>query len=203
MDNFEEDSPLSARLLSYLQSRAGVFCEPEELIYIPSLSGCKNREAMRKQLERLRKKGLIDSEDRIKDVNQGRSGKARYRVYCFVHTHVLSEKSQSQSASYAQDMPNTEITHVQHGEELPSLDPAVLDTGDRIYGGVGKNSKVIISDLPTLLQIRPNFPEEYQTAVYKVLNLDEDNARCQFNGQIFTLPLQCLQVTDYDPRDPF
>jgi hypothetical protein len=199
----EEDSPLSARLLSYLQSRAGVFFEPEELIYIPSLSGCKNKEAMRKQLERLRKKGLIDSEDRVKDVQNGRSGKARYRVYCFAHTHVLSEKSQSQTASYAQDIPDFGFSHVLSGEVLPDNDPVAQDTGDRIYEGVGKNSKVIIADLTTLLQIRPNFPEEYQTAVYKVLNLEEENAKCQFNGQIFSLPLQCLQVATYDPRDPF
>jgi hypothetical protein len=150
----------------------------------------------------LRKKGLIDSEDRVKNNGSDRGGKTRFRVYYF-KLDVQRQQNQSQYISQSLDTPIGSNNHVQRPELSLGIDNLSLDTVDPIYEGVAKNSKVIIADLPTLLQIRPNFPEEYQTAVYKVLNLEENNAKCQFNGQIFTLPLQCLQVTTYDPRDPF
>lgn len=69
--------PLSARLLNYLELNRGIKHEPEELAVMHSMGGA-TKEAIRKQLERMRKKGLIEGEDRVK---QRETGATRYKVY--------------------------------------------------------------------------------------------------------------------------
>lgn len=96
--------PLSARLLNYLEARPGLKFEPEELAL--EFSG-STKEAIRKQLERLRKKGLIDHEDRIK---QRETGTVRYKVYYApkLDASVDPETAKGESKDN-QDSQNSEI----------------------------------------------------------------------------------------------
>ena len=68
--------PLSAQLLNYLAAHKGIRFEAAELTHEFTAS---NKEAIRKQLERLRKKGLIEAENRVKD-REG-TGAVRHKVY--------------------------------------------------------------------------------------------------------------------------
>jgi len=84
---------------------------------------------MRKQLERLRKKGLIDAEDVVKDV-AGATGKHRYKIYfapcvntpCPPRTEVPLHKG-----STVVDKPLHKNTHVHDVELFPSKGFTVMD----------------------------------------------------------------------------
>ncbi len=129
---FEDNNsqpPLSARIQEYLEANRGQHFSPDELIYVRSLSDCKNRDAMRKQLERLRKKGLIDAEDVVKDAG-GVSGKQRYKVYfapCVNEPCPDGTKPAPSMDFYRLDTPQDSITYVQTAELSLGLHSNRLD----------------------------------------------------------------------------
>ena len=81
----DEPLPLSARLLNYLQLNAGEKFSPLDLAAIVSIGA--DKEPIRKQLERLRKKGLVEAEERVKEATNplenasDRKTSIRYKVY--------------------------------------------------------------------------------------------------------------------------
>jgi archaellum biogenesis ATPase FlaH len=129
---FEDNNsqpPLSARIMEYLEAHRGQHFSPDELIYVRTLSDCKNRDAMRKQLERLRKKGLIDAEDVVKDV-AGATGKHRYKIYFAPCVNApcppRMEVAPSQGSTVV-DTPNKSEDHVHDVGLFPSKGFTVAD----------------------------------------------------------------------------
>lgn len=86
-----QNEPLTARLLKYLVLNANVRFEPEELVH--EFGG--NKEVIRKTLERHRKKGLLQTEDRTKGAGFGAT---RYKVY-FCPKQVVPAPQESGSQS--------------------------------------------------------------------------------------------------------
>jgi len=146
---FEDNNsqpPLSARIQEYLEAHRGQHFSPDELIYVRSLSDCKNRDAMRKQLERLRKKGLIDAEDVVKEIlnpdisHPDRKTACRYKVYFAPCTNELVQQFTIHSQSQVQslDTPKNTNGNVQRIKPLldihsDSLDNHYLHTEDYQY----------------------------------------------------------------------
>lgn len=103
--DFGEDEggprPLSAQLISYLEARPGVKFEPEELL---SEFPRSSKDAIRKQLERLRRRGLVESEERTKT---HKTGACRYKVYFVEKQNSVEEDKQS--LEYLSNVNETEI----------------------------------------------------------------------------------------------
>jgi archaellum biogenesis ATPase FlaH len=128
---FDDNSqpPLSARIMEYLEENRGQHFSPDELIYVRSLSDCKTRDAMRKQLERLRKKGLIDAEDVVKDAG-GVSGKHRYKVYFASCVNSLCPRGTEPAPSMDSTLVDKPIcsSNYVHEAELPlGIHPTLVD----------------------------------------------------------------------------
>jgi len=143
---FEDNNsqpPLSARIQEYLEANRGQHFSPDDLIYVRSLSDCKNRDAMRKQLERLRKKGLIDAEDVVKEIlnpdvsHPDRKTACRFKVYFAPCVNELVQQFPIQSQRQVQslDTPKNTNDDVQRIKPLldihsDSLDNHYLHTED-------------------------------------------------------------------------
>ncbi len=91
--------PLSTRLLNHLCERRGTWFEPDELSY--EFSGT-NRDQIRKALERWRKQGVLEAEDRIKAAGQG---SCRYKVYRAPALSPELESLQKQMSSASKTAP--------------------------------------------------------------------------------------------------
>jgi len=156
VDESYGSKPLMQRVLEYLQQSPGLWFEPEELTYY--FPDCKSRDAIRKHLERLRKKGLVEADDRVKESSNA-SGKIRYKVYCYPSPSVesiktfytanfvqqdkfsISEnqnvqqgKTLSQSQSCLLDNPKINGTLVQQAEDSPEGNPVLLDNDRCTHG---------------------------------------------------------------------
>jgi len=84
---------------------------------------------MRKQLKRLRKKGLIDAAEMVKD-SIGVSGKQRYKVYfapCVNTSYSDGIKPTHSNDFYRLDNPKAQISHVQTAELALGKHPIRLD----------------------------------------------------------------------------
>jgi len=121
--------PLSTQLLQHLQTHPGTFFEPDELQYeFPGTS----RDQIRKALERWRKQGLLQAEERLK---KNPTGANRYKVYrspegVIPKTVSSVAQTSSQPAFQTLDMQPTTHTCVQRIEPSPSKDPTTLDTNN-------------------------------------------------------------------------
>jgi len=84
---------------------------------------------MRKQLERLRKKGLIDAEDVVKDAG-GISGKHRFKIYFAPCVNAPCPRGMESSLgkdSTLVDKPQAQISLVREAEPSLGLDPVLVD----------------------------------------------------------------------------
>ncbi len=115
LDEIPGSKPLMTRVLEYLQQCPGVWVEPDELCHV--FSAPKSRDAMRKALERLRKKGLVVAEDRVKVCNE-RGGKTRYKVYMYPDPNVQRHQTRSQTASWSLDASLDNLDSVQRQNGL-------------------------------------------------------------------------------------
>ncbi|GAP99101.1 AAA family ATPase [Leptolyngbya sp. NIES-2104] len=82
--------PLKARILSWLEQNRGTKYEAEELLEVSTVGAGSTKEAIRKQLERLKRQGLVDCEDRTR---QSQAGTRRYKVYFLPAAPVASGQS--------------------------------------------------------------------------------------------------------------
>ncbi|MGL5922143.1 AAA family ATPase [Chroococcidiopsis sp.] len=111
--------PLSARVLQYLQSSRGVRFEPEELTH--EFAG-STRDAIRMALERMRKKGLVLSEERLKHRD---NGAVRYKVYyCPLLNRSADTQIQAPSDIELLNAPQELL----NASEIPSSSVQRLDT---------------------------------------------------------------------------
>ncbi len=116
--------PLSTQLLQHLQAHPGTCFEPDELVLeFPNT----NRDQIRKALERWRKQGVLQAEERLK---KNPTGANRYKVYRAPPEGTLSSVAQTQSEQAFQTLDTQLMTKtcVQRVEPTPSKDPATLDT---------------------------------------------------------------------------
>uniref|UniRef100_B8HN15 Uncharacterized protein n=1 Tax=Cyanothece sp. (strain PCC 7425 / ATCC 29141) TaxID=395961 RepID=B8HN15_CYAP4 len=112
-DSTGESKPRSsAPLLEFLNRNPGIWFEPEELAGRGFGGG--SRDAVRKQCDRLARKGLIESEQRVK---QRETGATRYKVY--------RSSLDSCNQSIQRD--------VQRENPLPVNDPGSLDASSTGY----------------------------------------------------------------------
>lgn len=87
----------SAELLSFMLLNSSQWFEPEELAQRGF--GAGNREAVRKQCERLKRKGLLRSEERLKQ-HENYRGSTRYQVYrAIVQNGALDAEQHASSAN--------------------------------------------------------------------------------------------------------
>ncbi len=119
--------PLSTRLLQHLQAHPGTCFEPDELVLeFPNT----NRDQIRKALERWRKQGLLQAEERLK---KNPTGANRYKVYRSpVLPKTVSSVAQTQSEQAFQTLDTQLMTKtcVQRTEPAPRKDPTTLDTNN-------------------------------------------------------------------------
>lgn len=119
--DFGEDEggsrPLSAQIISYLEARPEVKVEPEELL---SEFPGRSKDAIRKQLERLRRRGLVESEERNKSHSTGGS---RYKVY--FAPKLSSAENEGESLNTLSNVGETPAG--QNVQTLDALYPSILD----------------------------------------------------------------------------
>lgn len=111
--------PLSTRLLNYLNEHRGTWYEPDELTHEFANT---TRDQIRKALERWRRQGVLQAEDRVKRTSAGTGN--RYKVYRSAHLpENLSRdgQTQSQQSLATLDTPPTPDPCVQTSEPAPSL----------------------------------------------------------------------------------
>jgi hypothetical protein len=80
-------APLKARILNWLEQNRGTKYEPEELIEVPIVGAGSTKEAIRKQLERMKRQGLVECEDRSR---QTQFGTRHYKVYFLPEQQAVS-----------------------------------------------------------------------------------------------------------------
>ena len=119
--------PLKARLLAFLEEHPGVPFEAEELV--SEFGGSSG--AMRKTLTQLWRQGLIETQERSKPNNNGKSGQTKYKVYLFTEMDQRLESppdngfvaDPSQNLSLIQDKWISDKSEVdQRLEPLPNKD---------------------------------------------------------------------------------
>lgn len=152
VDECSGSKPLMQKILEYLQQSPGVWFEPEELTY--AFPECKSRDAIRKHLERLRKKGLLEADDRVKRFSNSdadhpsRFTSQRYKVYRYtggINSFYMPEPVENldssinessgvqrfnislQSTSQSLDTPEFENTYVQRLTSSPRANHESLD----------------------------------------------------------------------------
>ncbi|HIK15388.1 MAG TPA: AAA family ATPase [Leptolyngbyaceae cyanobacterium M33_DOE_097] len=108
--------PLFAQILNYLETRPGIKFEPEELL---SEFPCSSKDAIRKQLERLRSQGLIESEERTKT---HKTGASRYKVY------FIKQQGNKEDKHSIENLSSVDETKIHHSvQTLDSLNSCIDD----------------------------------------------------------------------------
>ncbi|ERN41372.1 Bifunctional DNA primase/polymerase [Rubidibacter lacunae KORDI 51-2] len=136
-ESVRDERPLSARLLDYLELHHGIRYEPQELLGVEDLGGA-TRDTIRKSLERLRKKGLVEAEHRLKDNGNGQGGKTRYKVYFVpdarMSPRAVSSEPETQAGSSVESLDgcNGAQPPVQRAESPPAEEAQVVGRQKRV-----------------------------------------------------------------------
>lgn len=90
----DEDAPvpLKARILNWLEQNRGTKYESEELLEVSTVGAGSTKEAIRKQLGRLNRQGLVDCEYRTR---QSQAGTRHYKIYFLPAPEASGQSSDS------------------------------------------------------------------------------------------------------------
>ncbi len=158
--------PLGARLLQYMENHRGVKFEPEELRH--EFEGA-TRDAVRMACERAKQKGLLLSEERVK---QRETGAIRYKVY---YAPAMPE---TQPEIIDAQVADVQVTDVQIEEPTPpptptpTPTPAPTDTRAKGFVPLASKPNKAKESAPTAPTVVPTVALDNQPKVGTVVTIN-------------------------------